>query len=90
MNHYLDDNNNKDRLKHKALMYVFGKAVPKIVSVISMNERKQYCVKCEEPDWAGRYYYEYFNMGDGYDKQISDALRELKWIEDGNEFPSTT
>lgn len=69
-------------------MYVFGKLVPKIVSVTEMTDRFQYAVKCEESDWPGRYYWQYFEMGDGYDKQINDALTQLNWIADGNEFPT--
>lgn len=77
-----------DRLKQKALMYVFGKRHRNIVNV----DERQDClyIKCERVDDKGKYYiieYEKKKLN-GIDKDINHALRQLHWIAEGNEFPT--
>ena len=78
---------NNDRLLQKALMYVFAKHRRHVVSVDVGSEC--FYVKCEWHDTPGRYYIvEYpYNSLNGIDKEIKEALRHLKWLADGNEFP---
>lgn len=75
------------RLKHKALIYAFGKRHRNIVRVDLGQEC--YYVVCEEKGKAGKYYIvEYpYNDLDGVDKDIQEALHALSWIAGGNEFP---
>lgn len=75
------------RLKHKALMYVFGKERKRIVSVDIGSEA--YYVRCEFEGKPGSYYVvEYpFSGLNGLDKEINKALKVLNWIAEGNEFP---
>ena len=75
------------RLKHKALIYAFGKRHKNIVRVDLGSEC--YYVVCEEKDKAGKYYVvEYpYNDLNGADRDIQDALHALSWIAEGNEFP---
>lgn len=78
----------ENRLLFKALMYVFSKHRPHIVKV-DMGDESFY-VKCEYPNEPGKYYIvEYpFSGLNGIDKEIHEALATLKWIAEGNEFPT--
>lgn len=80
-------NSQEQRMLYKALMYVFGKRRHHIINVHKGNEC--YFVKCEYPDEPGTYYIvEYPFAGlNGIDQEIQDALRQLRWIAEGNEFP---
>jgi DNA-binding transcriptional regulator YiaG len=68
-------------------MYVFGKRYPNIVKVNEFS--RYYKVTCETKGEPGRYYtVEIASWEDGIDKEVNDALKILKWIEAGNEFPT--
>ena len=78
-------------LRHKALMYVFGRRVPKIVDVV--QEPEYYRVKCEDPMNHGRYYWRLFwkqdeDTGDTINTEIKYTMDQLNWIAAGNEFPT--
>jgi hypothetical protein len=77
----------EERLLYKALMYVFGKRRQHIVNVHTGTDC--YFVKCEYEKEPGTYYIvEYPFAGlNGIDEEIQDALRQLRWIAEGNEFP---
>lgn len=76
-----------DKLRQKALMYVFGKRYPNIVKVNEFS--RYYKVTCETKAEPGKYYtVEIPNWEDGIDNEVRDALKVLRWIEAGNEFPT--
>jgi len=76
----------RDRLKQKALMYVFGKHVESIVNVIEGTDT--YTVRYEEPKYSGVYHLKPFSKDPTLEHTINDALKQLNWISEGNEFPT--
>ena len=70
-------------------MYVFGKDRRNLVSVDEGSEC--YYVKCEWPDRKGSYYiveYPKKSLDIEMKQDIAIAVDKLKWMQDGNEFPT--
>lgn len=79
----------QDKLRRKALMYVFGKRVKKIVDVVEVHKSPttHYRVRHEDPYNAGIYSIWTFNSSKEIEAEIADALYQLNWIADAKEFP---
>jgi len=80
---------NGDHIRQKALMYAFGKIHGS--SIVSVNETPtEYWVRLEDGK-PGKYYwkvYPHSTVDSDIIKDIGDALRQLRWIQEGNEFPT--
>lgn len=70
-------------------MYVFGTKHRSRVVSVDVGDSCYY-VKCEFDNKPGRYYIvEYpFETLNGIATEIKDALMQLNWIAEGNEFPT--
>lgn len=78
-----------DKQLHKALMHVFGKRHKHIVRV-DYGSACYYVITEPNPKKKGHYIvieYPYKKLN-GIDKELKKALKTLKWIADGNEFPT--
>lgn len=80
-------NGNSERIKQKALLYVFAKRNKHSIVDVTEDGRDLIRVRYEDPIDHGVYYTKVFERDRKLDEEIHAAILDLQWRASGMEFP---
>ena len=78
----------KNKARYKAMKYVFAKKNRHHIVDVKEETNNTFTVRYEEPLEPGMYYNKIFEKTEYLEEEIQDAMHQLLWIAEGNEFPT--